>query len=84
MSDQIFDFIIAELEKKGPIPGHNKAEKLRFEFLNQGHIDSFGLMNLIMTIEDEFDVTLSAEDTQSEEFRSIGGTIKIIERNMIA
>jgi acyl carrier protein len=33
-----------------------------------------------MTVEEEFDITLEAEDTESEEFRTVGGVIEIIKR----
>ena len=44
------------------------------------HLDSFGIMQFIMTVEEEFCITLTPEDTESEEFRTIGGLIEIIKR----
>ncbi len=78
MTDSIFNFILALLEKHGPVPGADENEKLAYRFLETGHIDSFGLNDFIMEIEDEFDITLTPEDAQSEEFRTIGGLTEII------
>jgi acyl carrier protein len=80
MSEDIFDFIVALLEKNGPIPERKEKEKLAYRFLENGHIDSFKLNEFIMEIEDRFNIILSPEDMQSEEFRSVGGLIKIIKK----
>tara|TARA_B110000495_G_C22401860_1_gene256657 strand:+ start:94 stop:354 length:261 start_codon:yes stop_codon:yes gene_type:complete len=80
MNKTIFDFIISLLEKHGSVPGKDEKEKQAYRFLETGHIDSFKLNEFIMEIEDQFDIVLSPEDTQSEEFRSISGLIEIIKK----
>jgi acyl carrier protein len=82
MNKTIFYFIISLLEKHGPVPGEDEKEKQAYRFLETGHIDSFKLNEFIMEIEDHFDIVLSPEDTQSEEFRSIGGLIEIIKNRI--
>lgn len=76
--EQIARFLIAMLEKKGPVPGANDAERLDYRYLDAGHIDSLGLIRFIMDIEDEFGVTLGPEDTESDEFRTVGGLAGIV------
>ena len=44
-----------------------------------GFLDSFGLMQFIVAIEEEFNVELTPEDTQSEQFRTLGGIAEIID-----
>jgi acyl carrier protein len=51
---------------------------LNYRYLDN-HLDSFGIIQFIMAIEEEFGITLLPEDTESEEFRTIEGVIKIIE-----
>jgi acyl carrier protein len=82
MNEGIFNFIISLLEKNGPIPEGDEKEKLAYRFLETGHIDSFKLNEFIMEIEDQFNIILSPEDMQSEEFRSVGGLIKIIKNHI--
>ena len=57
----------------------NDDELLEYRYLDN-HLDSFGIIQFIMAVEEEFGITLEAEDTESEEFRTIGGVIKIIKR----
>ena len=82
MNEDIFNFIVSLLEKHGPVPEGNEKEKLAYRFLETGHIDSFTLNEFIIEIEDQFDIVLSPDDTQSEEFRSIGGLIEIIKNRI--
>lgn len=77
MSNKIRKFIIAQLEKKAPIPEESDIDNYRF--LDTGHIDSMGLIKFILEIENEFDIALETEDTQSDEFRYISGLVRIIE-----
>jgi D-alanine--poly(phosphoribitol) ligase subunit 2 len=82
VTKNIFIFIISLLEKRGPIPLETDAEKLNYRYLDMAHIDSFGLNEFIMEIEDQFNITLSPEDAQSEEFRSVGGLVQLIQNHM--
>lgn len=49
------------------------------EYLDEGLIDSFGLIEMIMHFETTFDMRLDGDEMQQEEFRTIGGLINIIE-----
>ena len=82
MNEDIFNFIVSLLERHGPVSGKDEMEKLAYRFLETGHIDSFTLNEFIIEIEDQFDIVLSPDDTQSEEFRSIGGLIEIIKNRI--
>ncbi len=72
------EYVIGLLEDRGPIPASNKAEKLAYRYLDSGHIDSISLIHFIAAIEDEFDIELTPEDTQSDEFRFVGGLGSLI------
>jgi D-alanine--poly(phosphoribitol) ligase subunit 2 len=78
MTKEIFSFIISLLEKHGPIPAETDDERMAYRFLEVAHIDSFGLNEFILEIEDQFNIVLSPEDNQSEEFRSVGGLVQLI------
>ena len=82
MTKKIFSFIISLLEKHGPIPAETDDERMAYKFLEVAHIDSFGLNEFIMEIEDQFNIILSPEDNQSEEFRSVGGLVQLIKNRM--
>jgi len=82
MTQKIFIFIVSLLEKHQPIPAETDAERMAYRFLETAHIDSFGLNEFIIEIEDQFNIALSPEDTQSEEFRSVGGLVQLIKNRM--
>lgn len=79
---KIYTFIVDYLSSILPIPYQDKKSILQYRYLDVSHIDSFGIINFILALEDEFDVSLTSEDTESDEFRSIEGLIKIITKKL--
>ena len=77
---EIKQFLKSYLEDTKPIP-LNDDEFLQYRYLDE-HLDSFGIIQFIMAVESEFDITLAPEDTESEAFRTIGGLINIIESKL--
>lgn len=55
-------------------------DALTVQYLNDGLIDSFGIITMIAELESALGVTFSAEDMQSYEFETIGGLIRILDR----
>ncbi|MBT5399214.1 acyl carrier protein [bacterium] len=60
----------------------NDEDFLNFRYLDSGHIDSFEIMHLIVNIEQEFNIRIEAEDTESDEFRYIEGLVEMIEKKL--
>jgi len=77
---RIIDFLRNYLNEIKPIEMDDN-EFLKYRYLDN-HLDSFGIIQFIMAIEDEFNIKLLPEDTESEEFRTIEGLIKIIESKL--
>ena len=77
---RVIDFLRNYLNEIKPIKMDDN-EFLKYRYLDN-HLDSFGIIQFIMTIEDEFNIKLLPEDTESEEFRTIEGVIKIIESKL--
>jgi len=82
MAKEIFNFVISLLERHGPLPVESDNERMAYRYLEVAHIDSFGLNEFVMEIEDQFNIALSAEDNQSEQFRSVGGLVQLIKNRM--
>ena len=76
--DEVTKTVIATLERDEPLPKETVEEKLAYRYLDEGHIDSFSIMNLIVEFEVAFNITLSSEDTQSDEFRTASGLVTLI------
>ena len=54
----------------------------QYRFLDEGHIDSMGLTQFIFEIENEYDFEFSPEESQSDEFRYIGGIVGLISNKL--
>ena len=78
--DEILKKIISILKKNKRIPFKEKKKILEFRYLDVGHIDSIQIMNFIVNLERTFKIKISAKDTESNDFRSIKGLIKIIKK----
>ena len=63
---------------KSPLPSGEDA--LTVHYLDDGLIDSFGIVTMITDFESALGVTFSAEDMQSYEFQTVGGLIGILDR----
>ena len=74
----ILDYLISLLEEKKPIEKKNKKKIKNYRYLDDGQIDSLEIFSFIQKIEKKFKLKLSPDDTNSDEFRYIGGLIKII------
>mgnify|MGYP000618463551 CR=1 len=77
---RIYEVIVSLLEKRGPLQSNSEQEIRNYRYLDAGHVDSLNIMQFILEIEESFDISLSAEDTQSDEFRTVGGVITLVER----
>jgi D-alanine--poly(phosphoribitol) ligase subunit 2 len=76
MGTEIKRFIIALLEKKQRLP---ECEDIgSYRYLDAGHIDSLGIMNFILQLEDKFEVEISDDDMLSELFQTVDGLTKIV------
>ena len=55
-----------------------------FDFVENGFVDSMGMVQFVTILEDEFDIEFSAEELLSEDFRTVSGLEKLIERKINA
>ncbi len=74
------DKILKFFKSKVNIPGNSKAEYLNCNYLEGGLLDSMQLVEMIVLFEDEFRIKFTTEDLQSDEFRTIGGLINIVNK----
>ena len=77
---KIFEKLIEILEKNKKLPFRTKKKILNFRYLDVGFIDSIQIMSLIISIEKTFKIKISARDTESNDFRTVKGLIKIIKK----
>jgi acyl carrier protein len=63
---------------QSPLPAGSEA--LGVHYLDDGLIDSLGIITMVSEFESALGVRFSAEDMQSYEFQSVGGLITILDR----
>jgi len=76
--EDVYNYILEILSKNSPLPIQDKKEILKFRYLDAGQIDSLNLIRFIMSIEEKFNIHMSNEDTDSDEFRYVKGLINLI------
>lgn len=72
------EFILKYIQKKYTIPEGTDIYSLNY--IEQGYIDSLGLVKFIVDLEDEFNIEFSDDDLDSSSVKIIGELIKLVER----
>lgn len=80
MSEEVKNFVISYFKEKELPNFSTEEELLKYEYLDKGVIDSVGIVELVVAIEEKFNIEFTEKDMQSPEFTTIGGVIIIIER----
>ena len=78
-TQSVKDIVLNYLESKGDLHTLSEEEKLRYKYLENRLIDSFGIIEMIETFETEFGIHFGVDQLESEDFMTIGGLIKLIE-----
>ena len=79
MKEEVKDWVFDFFEKiKGGIPGTTEEEKSAVDYFSAGLLDSLGVVNLIVGIEEEFQITFGPENMQDPRFCRIGGLVELI------
>jgi acyl carrier protein len=73
------DAVLSFLRSRGAVP-NGDAQLRQFAYLDQGILDSFGIVEMVTELESQLEVRFSPGDLQSSEFRTVGGLIDLIER----
>jgi acyl carrier protein len=75
----VAETVINFIGTRGEVPGDTLEDRLRCDFLDEGVLDSMGLMETIFELEAEFGIRFESNHLQSLQFRTIGGVVEIIE-----
>ncbi|MBT89833.1 MAG: hypothetical protein CMN79_05015 [Spirochaetales bacterium] len=76
--EKIIKKIIKILNKKKLIILKENQLIEKYNFINNGHIDSLGLIKFVFEIEKEFKINLSDKNIESKNFGNVLGLAKII------
>ena len=72
-------FVLTYLNSQKTLPGQNEEDWLAYAYLDEGTVDSMGIVEMVTEMESAFNVRFSPEDMQSDDFRTVGGLIGLIE-----
>jgi acyl carrier protein len=76
MSQKIKKFIINYLRNNGKLGKNNILDDT--DYIDQGYLDSMGIIKFIISIEQSFNIEISENDMISPKFRTINGLTQII------
>lgn len=72
------EFILRNIQKKYTIPEGTDIKSLNY--IEQGYIDSLGLIKFIIELEDEFNIEFTDDELNSPSIRTVGGLVNLVER----
>ena len=78
--DRVKDFVIDYIQKEYTID--KSVDILSLNYVESGYINSLGLIQFIATIEDEFGISFSDDELNSEDIQVVGKLIELINRKM--
>lgn len=75
--DNVREFVIDYIQREYTIP--DDIDIMNLNFVEEGYVDSLGLVQFIYTLEDEFGISFSDEDLQNPNIKVVGKLIDIVE-----
>ena len=80
--ESVKDFIIEYIQREYTIP--DDIDIINLNFVEEGYVDSMGLVQFIFTLEDEFGISFSEDELQNPDIKVVGKLIAIVEAKMEA
>ena len=80
--ENVKDFIIEYIQREYTIP--DDIDIINLNFVDEGYVDSMGLVQFIFTLEDEFGISFSEDELQNPDIKVVGKLIAIVEAKMEA
>jgi acyl carrier protein len=79
--DAILDRVAEELAAKGLTPSDVPAS---FDLLLEGVIDSFGVVEMVMMLEQRFEIEFDFDELPADDFTKIGALSEYVERKSLS
>lgn len=77
---KVQEFIVDYLQREYDLP--DGVDLDTFDFVETGYVDSMGMVQFIVLLEDEFGIAFTDEELAGQEFRTVGGLTRTVERKM--
>lgn len=74
------EFVTEYIQREYTVPA--VTDIMTLNYIEEGYIDSMGLIQFIATLEDEFGIVFSDDDLQNPDIRVVGKLIQMIKSKM--
>ena len=74
------EWVLGWFAGRGTLPACSAESLRQLDYLQTGLIDSFGIVELILSVEEKFGITFAPEDFQDRRFATLGGLRDLIVR----
>ena len=78
--ERVAEFIVDYIQREYTIPDGIDIKKVNY--VDEGYIDSLGLIQFISIIEDEFGIAFTDKELASQGIKTVGGLIDLIVSKM--
>lgn len=78
--ENVKDFIIDYIQREYTIPAD--IDIMNLNYVEEGYVDSLGLIQFIAVIEDEFGVTFTEEELASPDVKVVGKMVDLVVSKM--
>ena len=75
------DFILKELQRKYTLGEEIDIET--FNYLESGYIDSIGIIQFLVSLEEEYDIEFTDVEIADPSFKIVGQLIQLVERKVM-
>ncbi len=79
MAHSAKEYVLNFFKNKG-LKAETEEKQLQCEYLEEKLLDSMGIVEMVVELENEFKIQFSPEDLQAEKFRTVGGLIQTVEQ----
>lgn len=80
MNKNILEYILNEIQKKYTLEKGIDVET--FDYVENGYVDSLGIIQFMINLENEFNIEFSDDEISDPKFRVIGDLARLIERKI--
>lgn len=77
--DQFYDWMINFISDKSDLNGKEVTDLIQDNIFDKGYVDSFGLMTMIVKLEEDYEIQFDPDDFQDRRFATIKGLAELVE-----
>jgi len=76
MMDKIKDFIVDYIQREYTLP--DDIDIMNLNYVEEGYVDSLGLIQFIAVVEDEFGITFTDDELAKPDIKVVGKMVELV------